>query len=232
MSKHIPNDSKGALNSLLDEFIDAARQDGQVGAKRFIDVGGFDLLAYVRSFELNWQARIFHPTVSRRLYRWRMSIEKSGPLHASDWAELELMEEELSIVEFGRNRFSYVERVRLRLIRQAHGLTWQGFLNLLNTFAANVSDGTLSLRQPSMRLTMALSTVQILWLIVCGGLLVRATLRFLMMGCITCDVLGTYLLIPYMVTVSALLYIFGDAWRNSWRKLNTMLSFSPIASAA
>lgn len=224
MKKSSSKNSEIVLASLLDEFVDAARQDGPVGAKQFVDSGAFDLFGYVRSFELNWHTRLFSPIKSHQFLALQRTVLKSGPIVAGEWRKLHVIEEMLAAIEFGRHEFLYLERVRLRLIRQAHGLTWQGFLSLLNTFAVTDVGGILRLRKPPMFLTFVLSTIQVLWSVTCAGLVLLAMSNAFAVRCITCELLGFVLLAPIMISVFGLFSVFGGTWRMSWKKLNSILS--------
>lgn len=210
------------LQALFDSIVGAGRKGGPSSAQAVMDLGGFDLPAYLIGFKADWRLLWRNPMVWWRHRRWQKFSVSAGRSSLEDWELLKSAEVNIARVEFGRLRLDPQERIRLRNIRQGHGQSWWHFRELLASFAISSRDGRIQLRAPSRCTTRVVGGVWRVWSALCFYLLVQATIRLYMAGCLTCDVAGIYMLIPEMVTIWAFLYIFGDGWWKSWNELRGM----------
>lgn len=211
-----------AQQALFDSIVDAGRKGGPSSAKAVMDLGGFDLPSFLNGFEPDWRLLWRNPLVWWRHKRWHESSVGAAPSSLKDWELMKLAEENIARVEFGRLRLDIQERIRLRNIRQGHGQNWWKFRELLASFAIKSRDGRIQLRAPSRFTTRIFGGVWRVWTAICIYLLAQTTIRLFNAGCLTCDVVGIYMLIPLMITIWSFLYIFGDGWWKSWSGLRRM----------
>lgn len=222
MSKPTADSDQEDLQVLVDRLMQAGRRGGPAGVHEFIDHGGFDLPAFLLHFEAGWRLLMRYPLVWFRHRRWKGSRRLAGASSMEDWEAMKAAEQNIAIFEFGQRRLDFHERMRLRNIRQGHKLSCWQFRNLLISLAVTCSDGQIGLRAPPKWAAQVLGGIRRLWIATCLYLLASATLRFISMGCLTCDILGIYVLVPAMVVIWWLIHICSNGWRDAWRTLNYM----------
>lgn len=222
MIKPTDKSDQADIRSIIESMLEAARRSGSDGVHEFIDRGGFDLPAYLRNVEAGWLLLIRHPAIWLRHKRWVASCHGAGASQVADWEALTAAEQNIAIAEFGRRYIDFDERMRLRTIRQGHQLSFWQFRHLLISLAVTCSEGRVVLRAPSKMALMVLDGIRGLWLVICLGALVGATLQLIAKGCLTCDAYAIFLLLPGMVFIWWLIRICSNGWRDAWITLNQM----------
>ena len=222
MNKPTADSDLQEMQALASRLVEAGRRGGPAGVRKFIDLGGFDLPAFLRDFETDWRLLLRYPVVWLRHRRWVASCRDAGASSMADWEALTAAEKNIAVAEFGQRRLDFHERMRLRNIRQGHKLSFWKFRDLLSSLAVASFDGRIGLQAPPKWATQVLGVIRRLWIVTCFYLLATATMRFISTGCLTCDVFGIYVLLPGMMGIWWFIYVCSDGWRNAFVKLNDM----------
>ncbi len=208
-----------ALASIL---VDHGREGGPRAARDFIDHGGFDLIGYVSSFEADWRLGFFHPVAFFRHVKWKRKDCDLTPGSPDFWRALGEAERNLAVAEFGPAKIDFAERVRLRLIRQAHHLSWWKLRSLIGSLSAKCVNQKLEVRRPPRHLLRVFSWLRQGWLVLTCYLLAWAVLRFATRGCLDCSIMGVVVLLPCLLVVGWALHVVSKGWLSSFNQLKEM----------